>query len=78
MQGRRAAGGLMDSATAVAYTGPRFAVTGAASIRAAQPFDPVPEIRSSEPTGSLVVGEGQTHRLLSESEIDFEYPEDLQ
>ena len=34
----------MQPAMAVAYTGPRFAVTGVASIRAAQPFDPAPAV----------------------------------
>ena len=70
MQGRRAAGGLMDSATAVAYTGPRFAVTGAASIRAAQPFDPAPLVpKNVEATDSLV-----SFQYINGAQDGFRYP----
>ena len=68
MQGRRAARGLMDPATAVAYTGPRFAVTGAAYVQAAQPFDPVPTL-PEELTE-------RTEAYVAREEILLAYPSD--
>ena len=54
-----------------------FTVTGTVAFSPVRPFDPSPSIPELGSDGSLVFASGATRRLLSESEIDFEYPSDV-